>query len=390
MHAGIGPHFDLGPVSGLRSVEQVQQPARDRRFRAGNKPGTVMGRWRDVQNETPCVRICIVGAGAIGGLFAGWLASRLPAGAGQIAVLARGAALKALESHGLCLTSAGDPDATALRVPVKASDRAQELGVQDLVVVAVKGQALAAAAPALAALCAPHTTVVVAMNGVPWWFFDGLPGPCQGLHLQSVDPGGAIRAHIPTSRVIGCVVHLSSVSSAPGAVRHVQGHGLIIGEPGGGPSARVSALAGLLTSAGFDVTASTCIQRDIWFKLWGNMTMNPVSALTGATADQVLADPLVLGFISAVMREAQAIGAGFGVAIDQTPEQRHAVTAKLGAFKTSMLQDLEAGRALEIDALVAAVREIGQHLRLPTPNIDALLGLVRLMARCRGLYPRHA
>ena len=327
------------------------------------------------------MKICIVGAGAIGGLCAGWLGSRLPAGDVELSVLARGATLAALRSSGLQLHSGGD----TAQVSLHASDDPRALGPQDLVIVAVKGPALAGVAPAVSQLLGPNTAVLVAMNGVPWWFFDGLGGPCDGLQLESVDPGGVVRDAIPLRHVIGCVVHASSAVERPGVVRHVMGNGLIIGEPGGGASERVARLADLLTRAGFAVTASERIQRDIWFKLWGNMTMNPVSALTGATADRVLDDPLVRGFCCAVMEEAKAIGERIGCAIDQTPQQRHEITRKLGAFKTSMLQDVEAGRPLEIDALIGAVREIGQHLQLATPNIDALLGLVRLMARMRGL-----
>jgi 2-dehydropantoate 2-reductase len=327
------------------------------------------------------MKICIVGAGAIGGLFAGWLGSRLPAGEAQLGALARGDTLAALQRDGLRLYGGGE----ATRVPIQASNDASQLGPQDLVVVAVKGPALPAVAPQLRALLGPQTMVLVAMNGVPWWFFDGLDGACAGLRLVSVDPGGVVHAAIPLQHVIGCVVHASSATDGPGIVRHVMGNGLIIGEPQGGSSERVRRLAELLTRAGFGVTVSERIQRDIWFKLWGNMTMNPVSALTGATADRVLADPLVRGFITAVMLEAKEIGSRIGCTIDQTPAQRHEVTRKLGAFKTSMLQDLEAGRPLEIDALVGAVREIGQHLGLATPNVDALFGLVRLMAQVRGL-----
>jgi 2-dehydropantoate 2-reductase len=327
------------------------------------------------------MKTCIVGAGAIGGLFGGWLGSRLPAGEIELSALARGATLAALRQDGLLLKSGAE----TVRVDLHASDDAATLGPQDLVIVAVKGPALAAVAPAVRSLLAPHTVVLVAMNGVPWWFFDGLGGECEGLHLQSVDPGDTIREAIPLQHVIGCVVHASSSGDAPAVVRHVTGNGLIIGEPRGGDSPRVQQLAAMLTGAGFAVTVSPRIQRDIWFKLWGNMTMNPVSALTGATADRVLDDELVRLFITSVMLEAKEIGARIGLPIDQTPAQRHEITRKLGAFKTSMLQDVEAGRPLEIDALVGAVREIGRHLDLPTPNIDALLGLVRLMARVRGL-----
>jgi 2-dehydropantoate 2-reductase len=234
-----------------------------------------------------------------------------------------------------------------------------------------------------------HTRVLAAMNGVPWWFFEDLPGPCHGLVLQSVDPGGAVRALLPAGRVLGCVVHASATAPGPGEVRPVMGQGLVIGEAGtaADEGASLQNVAAVLERAGFDVTRSAQVQREVWFKLWGNMTMNPVSALTGAPCDRILDDELVRGFCSAVMREAQAIGAAFGIPIDQAPEARHAVTRKLGSFKTSMLQDAEAGRPLELDALLGAVREIGAHLGQATPNIDALFGLVRLMARQRGLYP---
>jgi 2-dehydropantoate 2-reductase len=196
-----------------------------------------------------------------------------------------------------------------------------------------------------------------------------------------------VRRAIPSERVIGGVVHLSATTSAPGVVRHVNGDGLILGAAVGADDERVDAVAALLARAGFAITRSGRIQREVWFKLWGNMTMNPVSALTGASADRVLDDELVRGFLTAVMLEAQALGAAFGIPIEQTPAQRHEVTRKLGAFKTSMLQDVEAGRPIELDALVGAVREIGQQLGIATPNVDALLGLTRLMARQRGLYP---
>jgi 2-dehydropantoate 2-reductase len=323
-------------------------------------------------------RVCIAGVGAIGGLFGGWL-GRLPDI--ELSALARGATLAALRRDGLQLDSAG----ATQRIALRASDDPRELGEQDLVVIAVKGPALAAVASQVAQLLGPQTLVLVAMNGVPWWFFDGLPGECEGLRLESVDPGGAVRAAIPAEQVIGCVVHAASAAAQPGVVRHAMGNGLIVGEPRGGTSARLEGLAALLTRAGFAVTASERIQRDIWFKLWGNMTMNPMSALTGATMDRMLDDPLVRGYASAVMLEAKAIGARIGCTIDQSPEQRHEVTRKLGAVKTSMLQDVEAGRPIELAALVGAVKEIGQHLQIDTPHLDALLGLTRLMAQVRGL-----
>jgi 2-dehydropantoate 2-reductase len=328
------------------------------------------------------MKVCIAGLGAIGGLMAAWLGTRLAPGTVTLSALARGATLASVRVHGLVLeTPQGDQ-----RVDLRASDHASELGVQDLVILAVKGPALAAVAPALTPLLGPHTQVLTAMNGVPWWFFEGLPGRCQGLKLTSTDPGGVAAAHISAARVLGGVVHLSATTPAAGRVRHVNGNGLILGRAVGLPDAPLQAVAGMLREAGLAVTVSDCIQRDVWFKLWGNMTMNPVSALTGAPCDRILDDPLVRQFCSAVMLEAQAIGSAFGIPIPQQPEERHAVTRKLGSFKTSMLQDVLAGRPLEIDGLVASVREIGVHLGLATPHIDALLGLVRLMASERGLY----
>jgi 2-dehydropantoate 2-reductase len=200
-----------------------------------------------------------------------------------------------------------------------------------------------------------------------------------------VDPGGRIAAAIPVRRVIGGVVHMSCSTPEPGLVRHHRGTGLIIGEPDNTESQRVRDIAGLLRGAGLDATVSTGIQKDIWYKLWGNMTVNPVSALTGATADLILDDDLVRTFCERVMTEAQEIGARIGCPVDESPEDRNKITRRLGAFKTSMLQDAEAGRGLELDALVGAVREIGAAVAVPTPSIDALLGLTRLSALTRGL-----
>jgi 2-dehydropantoate 2-reductase len=225
------------------------------------------------------------------------------------------------------------------------------------------------------------------MNGVPWWFFDAVPGPLAGTRLRSLDPDDVLSRAIPTSQVIGCVVHLSSACPEPGLVMPGFGNRLIIGEPKGGPSARLEKLAALLSRAGFDTEASQDIRTDIWYKLWGNMTMNPVSAMTGATCDRMLDDPLVRGFCLSAMGEAADIGARIGCPIAQSGEDRMEVTRKLGAFKTSMLQDAEAGKPLEIDALVTAVHEIGKLTGVPTPAIDALLGLVRLYGQSRGLYP---
>ncbi|WAL82643.1 2-dehydropantoate 2-reductase [Pandoraea sp. XJJ-1] len=329
------------------------------------------------------MKVTIIGAGAIGGLLGARLAA---AGEARVSALARGATLAALREHGWRVKQ-GE---TVTSAPVDAAhplEDAGKLGVQDLIVIAVKGPALAQVASAVAPLLGPQTLVLPAMNGVPWWFCKGV-APFGDDPLTSVDPDGAIGAAIPLANVIGCVVHASAATSAPGVVDHKMGRGLIVGEPGGGQSERVQRLAGLLTRAGFEVKASEHVRLDIWYKLWGNLTMNPVSAITGATIDRLLDDPLVRAFCSAAMAEAAAIGAKIGCAIEQSPDDRHAVTAKLGAFKTSMLQDVEAHRPIELDALVSVVREIGQRVSVPAPNIDALLGLTRLFGRVHGLYPQ--
>ena len=324
------------------------------------------------------MKICIYGAGAIGG----WIGARLAAIGEPVSVVARGATLAALHTHGLRLQQTEG----LLQVPVQAADNAATLGVQDLVVVAVKAPALAEVARGIAPLLGPHTMVLTAMNGVPWWFFQGFGGAYAGTALKAVDASGAIAAAIPARHVVGCVVHASCALQAPGVVQHHFGNKLILGEPSGQQTERAKALAALLERAGFEAPLSEQIQRDTWYKLWGNMTVNPVSALTGATTDLILDDPLVRDFISRVMLEAKEIGTRIGIPIDQQPEDRHAVTRKLGAFKTSMLQDVEAGKPVELDALVTVVQELGVLTAVPTPFTDALLGLARLQARVKGLY----
>ncbi|CAD6518156.1 2-dehydropantoate 2-reductase [Paraburkholderia metrosideri] len=325
------------------------------------------------------MKVVIYGAGAIGA----WIGVRLAQAGHHVGVVARGATLSALRRDGLRLI---DGDVTHA-VNVEASENPADLGVQDLVVVAVKGPAMASVAAQIAPLLGPNTTVLTAMNGVPWWFCEGLGPDFAGQRLKSIDPDGAIAAAIPGAQTVGCVVHASCLVEAPGVIRHHQGNGLIIGEASGQPSERVEALAAALVAAGFNASRSAQIQRDVWYKLWGNMTMNPISAITGATTDRILSDELVRGFVTSIMLEAKEIGARFGIPIDQKPEDRHEVTLKLGAMKTSMLQDVQAGKAVELDALVGAVRELGQLTQVPTPFTDALLGLARLHARTLGLYP---
>lgn len=327
------------------------------------------------------MKTCIYGAGAIGG----WIGIALARGGARLNAVARGVTLQTLQKDGLSLLRA---DGIREHAPVHAVADPADLGPQDVVVVAVKAPALEAVAERIRPLLGPDTVVLTAMNGVPWWFLEGgFGGPLAGRRLAAVDPRGLIADAIPSRQVIGGVVHASCSLDAPGVVRHHFGNGLILGEPSGEASPRVQALAEQLRRGGIEATVSPQIQRDIWFKLWGNMTVNPISALTGATTDKIMDDDLVRGFISAVMLEAREIGARIGVPIDQQPEDRHAVTRKLGAFKTSMLQDVEAGRPVELDALVSVVRELGQGCGVATPFTDALLGLARLRARELNLYP---
>ncbi len=331
------------------------------------------------------MKICIYGAGAIGG----WIGVHLAQTGHEVSVVARGATLEALQKNGLQCVQTQTAD-TRIKADVKVSAQPADLGPQDLVVVAVKAPAMADVATGIAPLLGSNTTVLTAMNGVPWWFFQGFGGKLQGTTLNTIDPEGRIAQAIPAHHVVGCVVHASCSLDEPGVVRHHFGQGLILGEPAeqnGKVSTRVQQLVADLQAAGFNASASAQIQKDVWYKLWGNMTVNPISAITSATTDLILKDDLVRDFVSKVMLEAKAIGEKIGIPIAQTPEDRHAVTLKLGAFKTSMLQDVEAGKTVELDALVSGVQELGQLTQISTPYTDALLGLSRLHARVRGLYP---
>lgn len=319
------------------------------------------------------MRIGIVGAGAIGGL----IGVPLVKAGHTVSVLARGATRDALRAGTWMIERSGRVD----EARVRASDEAADLGLQDIIVIAVKGPALLEAARALPPMLDSDTVVLPAMNGVPWWFLLEGAGSLPPTQLKSVDAGGDIARAIPLSQVVGCVVHASAYVSAPARVVHQAGNTLILGEPAGGKSQRVHTLADVFAGAGFDIVQSENIRRDIWYKLWGNMTMNPISAIVRATSDRILADDLVRAFMARVMEEARNIGRHIGCEISESVEARMDVARKLGAFKTSMLQDAEAGRPLEIDSIVAAPQEIARLLGLETPNLDTLLGIARLYAR---------
>jgi 2-dehydropantoate 2-reductase len=328
------------------------------------------------------MKTCIVGLGAIGG----FVAHRLVEGGQPVSALARGATLAAVRRNGLVLRDAADPE-RGRAVSIAASDSPAEIGRQDLVVLAVKTTALASIPASIAPLLGPDTVVLSAMNGVPWWFFHGLGGRWRGTRLEATDADGSLSHAVPPACVVGCVVHMSASMPEPGVVRHAFGDRFIVGEPGGGSTPRLAAVADLLRAARLQVEVSPRIELDLWLKLWGNMTMNPVSALTGATMDRILDDPLLRRFVSDAMVEARAIGDALGLQIAMTPEERQVITRKLGAVRTSMLQDVDAGRPIELDALIGSVSEMGRLVGVDTPNIDALLGLTRLFGRVRGLVP---
>jgi 2-dehydropantoate 2-reductase len=324
------------------------------------------------------MRVGVVGAGAIGGRLSIPLAARGQA----IRVLARGATLAALRERKWRLTVGTEVH----EARVAASDDAAALGEQDVVIVAVKGPALATVAPLMKPMIGRNTTVIPAMNGVPWWFLLNGSGELPSMSLSSVDPGGAIAQAIPLDRVVGCVVHLSAATTAPGEVGLASGNRLFLGEPAGGMSPRLLAIVDELRAVGFEAKASERIQKDVWYKLWGNMTMNPISALTRATCDLILDDPLVNRFVLGVMGEASEIGRRIGCEIQESGKDRMAVTRRLGPIKTSMLRDVEAGRAIELEDVLGAPVEIARMLGADTPHIDALFGLTRLFARTQGLY----
>lgn len=323
------------------------------------------------------VRTAVVGAGAIGGLIA---AAAERAGH-AVGVLARGKTLDAIRADGIRIVDAQSEYVAR----VVANDDAGALGEQDFVVVALKAQALPAIAASLTPMIGPQTTIVAAMNGLPWWFLHDLSGPLAGRHIEAVDPGGAVSAALSPAQSVGCVVHLSSSTDAPGVIRRGRGNQLIIGAPLAATSDAAHAFASAMQAGGFDVAATDDIRTEVWAKLWGNMNMNPLSVLSGSTADQLLDDPMTHALILRMMEEADAIGRRLGLSTRMSAPERVAMTRKLGAFKTSMLQDFEAGRPLEIEPILGVFPELGRKLDIPTPFCDAVLGLLRQRAFSSGL-----
>ena len=324
------------------------------------------------------MRICIFGAGAIGG----YMGAKLAQAGADVSLVARGPHLAAMQGAGLRLIEEGGETT----VPVRAAADPAELGVQDYVIVTLKAHSVPGVVGAMAPLIGPGTTVVSGVNGVPWWYFHKHGGALEGTRLASVDPGNAQWDGFGPDRVLGCVVYPAAEVIAPGVVKHIEGNRFSLGEPDGSKSERALALSAALTAAGLKAPVRPRLRDEIWVKLWGNCSLNPVSALTGATIEQMCRDPEVRAVVRAVMLEAQAVGEKLGVRFAVDVDKRIAGAEAVGAHRTSMLQDLERGRPMEIDALVGSVAEVARLTGTPTPTLDTVLALVRQRARLAGCY----
>ena len=321
------------------------------------------------------MRIAIVGAGAIGG----YLGARLSLAGEQVTFIARNQNLAAINAHGFKLIL---EDGTALHAPgVRAVAQMADAGPQDVVMLTLKAHQVRDVLPGLPALLGPGTVVVTMTNGVPWWYFQKLVGPYEGRQISSVDPDGALAAAIDVHRLIGSVVYPAAELVAPGVVRVIEGNRFSLGELDGSRSARVEALSRAFMNAGFKSPVSRDIRAELWIKLWGNLSFNPISALTHATLQDICRFPPSRALAERMMTEAQAVAQALGVSFKITLAQRLAGAEAVGAHKTSMLQDVEAGRALELEALVGAVVELGQITGMPTPTIEAVYAATSLLGQ---------
>ncbi|MBI5793261.1 MAG: 2-dehydropantoate 2-reductase [Rhodocyclales bacterium] len=319
------------------------------------------------------MKICIVGAGAIGGM----IAARLAHVGHEVTVIVRGANLDAVRRNGGMKLIW--EDGTEILGPLRATDSPAEAGPQDCVILALKAHQLRPLLGQMPALLAEHTSIVTMQNGIPFWYFHRHGGEYEGRRVESVDPGGELIAALGAARIIGSIVYPASELIAPGVVRHIEGNRFTLGEPDGSDSERIRAIAGAMRDAGFKAPISNDIRSEIWLKLWGNVIFNPVSALTHATLEDICRYPLTRDLAAKVMAEAQAIGEKLGVKFKVSIDKRIAGAEAIGAHKTSMLQDVEAGRALELDALVGSVVEMGRITGLPTPHIDAVYACAKLL-----------
>ena len=322
------------------------------------------------------MRIAVMGAGSVGGYLGGMLSR----GGNDVTLIARGPHLEAMQNNGLTLIKEGE----SRTVEVSCTEDPTEAGPQDYVIITLKAHSVAGSVKQMLPLLGPETPVVTAQNGIPWWYFHKLQGSWEGHQLESADPAGKIWEILGPERAIGCVVYPSCEMVKPGVIRHIQGKRFMLGEPDGGRSDRLMALSKALTAAGLKAPVRTKIRDDIWLKLWGNVSLNPVSVLTLATLGQITADKGVRGVVRNMMTEAQSVAAQLGVQFPVDVEKRIGWAADVGAHKTSMLQDLEMSRPMEIDALVSTVAEMGRLVDVPTPTIDVVLSLVRLRAQTSG------
>jgi 2-dehydropantoate 2-reductase len=325
------------------------------------------------------MKLCIFGAGAIGGLMAAKLAMK---GDVEVTVIARGPHLAAMQAKGLTLISEGQESVVHPRCVASAA----EAGPQDYVLITLKAPALPGAAVQMQPLIGEGTTIVSAVNGIPWWYFHKLAGPYEGRRVASVDPDGEVGRLLPPERVLGCIIYPAAEVAEPGVIRHTYGDRFSLGEPDGSRSERAATLAAALVGAGFKAPVRPKIRDEIWVKLWGNMAFNPLSALTTATLDVITGDPELRAVTRQMMLEGQAVAEALGVRFAIDVDKRIAGGAEVGAHKTSMLQDLEKGRPMEVDALLGSVVELAEVTGVPAPTCRTVLALLRGRARLAGCY----
>ncbi|WP_029009613.1 2-dehydropantoate 2-reductase [Azospirillum halopraeferens] len=328
------------------------------------------------------MKICIYGSGAIGG----YLGVRLHQAGADVSLIARGSHLEAMRANGVKLI-VGDEEQV---VHPRCTDDPAELGPQDYVIVGLKAHSVPGVVDAMQPLLGPDTAVVTAVNGIPYWYFHKHGGPFEGRTLETVDPGARQWNGLGPERAIGCIVYPATEVVAPGVIQHVYGDKFPLGEPDGSTSDRVRALSEVMEAGGLKAPIRDRVRDEIWLKLWGNLCFNPISALTHATLDVICGDPETRAVAKAMMLEAKEIGDRLGVHFRVDVERRINGAAAVGAHKTSMLQDLERGRPMEIDALLSVVQEMGRMVGAPTPTIDVVLALVRQRGEMAGLYHRPA
>ena len=325
------------------------------------------------------MKFLIAGAGAIGA----YIGARMARAGLDVTLFARGPHLRAMQAHGVRVISVdGDFEAHP-----KIAATLEEVGPVDVVFLGVKAHGLPSLAPHLKSVLGPDTTVVSTQNGVPWWFFQGFGGPWEGTRLERVDPGGVVSAAIESRRVVGSLVYFATEIAEPGVVRHEDGSRISLGEPDGTRSDRCRRIAEALSASGLRCPITARIRHEIWVKILGNVAFNPISALTGATLAQMVRDPEVCTLVRNIMREAEAVATQLGLELPISIEQRIAGAEKVGEHKTSMLQDLEAGRPLELEAVVGAVVELGERMNLPMPHTRAVYSCAKLLSECRASRP---